>query len=138
MIAQSLCQSFKTEILNGVHNFTAHTFKIALYSSAANLSTTTTVYTATGEITGTGYTAGGATLVNIVPSLVEGVAVVGFAPAIWATSTFTVRGALIYNSSAANAAVMVLDFGTDRFISASDFTVTFPPLNQSDAILRIV
>lgn len=139
MILQALCQSFKIDLLNAVHNFATHTFKIALYSASANLSTTTTAYTTDGEIVGTGYVAGGVALTVVPPTLIEGIAVTSFQPANWAAATFTVRGALIYNDTAVgDPSVMVLDFGTDRTVTAADFTITFPAVNQSDAILRIV
>jgi hypothetical protein len=138
LIVQSLCQSFQTELLNGIHNFTSHTFKIALYTSVANLSATTTAYTTTGEMVGTNYTAGGIALTTVVPALIDMTTIVSFQPAVWANMTGTARGALIYNSSASDAAVMVLDFGFDRTATDQTFTVTFPAVNANDAILRMV
>ena len=138
MIVQSLCQSFQTELLNGIHDFTNHTFKLALYTSVANLSVTTTAYTSTGEMVGTNYTAGGVILTNVVPALIDTTTVVSFQPAVWANMTGTARGALLYNSSASDKAVMVLDFGFDRTATAQTFTVTFPAVNATDAILRMV
>jgi hypothetical protein len=139
-IVQSVPNSFKKELLEGKHDFTTSTgstFKIALYDSTASLTQSTTAYTATGEVTGTGYTAGGATLTNVTPVIASGVAYVDFADVTWSSSTITARGALIYNSSQSNAAVLVLDFGVDRSSSASDFTVTFPTAGAISGIIRI-
>lgn len=140
MIIQSLCSSFKVEILQGIHDFTASTgdtFKIALYTSSAQIGPNTTAYTATNEISGTGYVAGGATLTSITPVLVGSTAVGTFSPATWPAATFSARGAIIYNSTKANRAVMVLDFGSDRSVTASTFTVTFPVADAFNAILQV-
>lgn len=139
-ITQGLCNSFKTEILTAIHNFTASTgdtFKVALYTSSATLSSATTVYSTTNEVIGTNYTAGGNSLVSITPVLVGSTAVCNFNNTTWSTSTITARGALIYNSSKANRAVMVLDFGSDKSSTAGDFTIIFPTADASNAILRI-
>ena len=139
-ITQALCNSFKPEMLTGTHNFTASTgdvFKIALYTSAATLDASTTVYSATNETTGTGYTAGGNTLTSVTPVLSGSVAICDFVDSTWSTATITARGALIYNSSKSNKAVMVLDFGSDKSSSAGNFTVVFPTPDASNAILRI-
>lgn len=136
-----LCTSFKVEILKGVHNFTnatGDTFKIALYTSSATLDASTTAYSATNEVSGTGYTAGGNTLTNVTPTSSGTTAYLDFADTTWSSATITARGALIYNSSVAgNPAVAVLDFGADKSSSAGDFTVIFPTANASDAIVRI-
>lgn len=136
-----MCTSFKVELLKGVHNFSASggdTFKIALYTSAATLDATTTAYSSTNEISGTGYTAGGAALTNVDPTSTGTTAFVDFADATWASATITARGALIYNSSAAgNPAVAVLDFGADKSSSASNFTVVMPTADSSTAVVRI-
>jgi hypothetical protein len=136
-----MCTSFKVELLKGVHNFSASggdTFKIALYTSAATLDATTTAYSSTNEVSGTGYTAGGAALTNVDPTSTGTTAFVDFADATWASATITARGALIYNSSAAgNPAVAVLDFGADKSSSASNFTVVMPTADSSTAVVRI-
>lgn len=139
-ISQALCSSFKVELGLGLHNFTLTTgnvFKIALYTSSATLGAGTTVYSATNEISGTGYVAGGATLTNVTPVLSGTTAVFDFADVTWSSSTFTARGALIYNSTNGNRAVMVLDFGSDKTSTAGDFTIIFPAADASNAILRI-
>ena len=105
MISQTLCTSFKQQLLLAVHDFSTDTFKIALYTANANLGADTTVYTATGEITGTGYTAGGKILTGTTVSTSGTTAYVDFANAVWNPAAFTCRGALIYNASKSNKAV---------------------------------
>ena len=136
-ITQAVPSSFKLELSQGLHDFTADTFKIALYSSAASLDASTTVYTTTGEITGTGYVAGGQTLTVVTPVLSGTTAIIDFDNVTWTSATFTARGALIYNSSSSNKAVLVLDFGSDRSVTGTDFTVVFPTPDSSSAIIRI-
>jgi hypothetical protein len=134
-INQTQCTSFKLQLLQAVHDFTTDTFKIALYTSAASLGASTTVYTTTGEVVAAGYTAGGNTLTGVSVASSGTTAYVDFADATWTTST-TARGALIYNSSKADKAVAVLDFGADK-TSTNTFTVQMPPNTASDAIIRI-
>ena len=139
-ISQAICTSWLLELLRGVHDFrtTGDSFKIALYSSSANLSSATTAYTATGEVSGTGYTAGGATLTNVNPTSSGTTAYLDFADATWAASTITARGALIYNDTeAGDPAVCVLDFGSDKSSSASTFSIIFPAAAADSAIIRI-
>ena len=138
-ITQAMCTSFKSEALQGVHDFTTDTFKIALYTSSATLSAATTAYSATNEVSGTGYTAGGETLTVSGGSVSTSgtTAYVDFSDVTWSTATITARGALIYNSSQANKAVAVLDFGSDKTSTAGDFVVTMPTADASNAIIRI-
>lgn len=139
-ITQALCSSFKQELVTGTHNFTASTgdiFKIALYTSAATLGASTTAYTTTNEVVGTGYTAGGKNMVSVTPVLSGTTAICDFTDVTWSTVTLTARGALIYNSSKANRAVLVLDFGSDKTATAGDFTIIFPVADASNAIIRI-
>lgn len=139
-ISQAMCTSFKVELLQAVHNFTAstgNTFKIALYTSAATLGASTTAYSATNEVTGTGYTAGGNTLTNVTPTSSGTTAFTDFADTTWTTATITANGALIYNSSASNKAVAVLAFGADKTSTAGDFTIVFPTADASNAIIRL-
>jgi hypothetical protein len=135
MIQQGATTIFKLNLLNGVEDFTTNTYKIALYTALADLGPTTTVYTTTDEITGTGYVAGGKVLTNVVPAASNGVAFISFLNVTWNPASFTARGALIYNSTT-GAAVAVLDFGSDKTAS-STFTVTFPPATFNDAIIRV-
>ena len=136
-----LCTSFKVELLKGIHNFSASggdTFKIALYTSSATLDASTTAYSVTNEVSGSGYTAGGNTLTNIDPTSSGTTAFLDFDDTTWSTATITARGALIYNSTAAgNPAVAVLDFGADKTSTAGDFTVVFPTADASNAIVRV-
>lgn len=136
-IQQGQCTVFKKNCLSGLENFaagTSYVYKIALYTAFAELSYNTLIYTTTNEITGTGYTAGGNTLTPIVPATDEQVAYISFQNTTWNPASFTARGALIYNSTT-NAAVAVLDFGSDK-TATSTFTVTFPTANATDAIIR--
>lgn len=140
-ITQALCTSFKKELFEAIHDFNVagNTFKMALYTSSADLGPSTTAYTATNEITGTNYVAGGATLTNIDPANSGTVGYIDFADVSWSSATFSgVRGALIYNDTAAgDPAVCVLDFGSDKSVSAGTFTVQFPVAGASTAIVRI-
>ena len=132
-----VCTSFKEEILEGVHDFTSHTFKLALYTSSAAIDATTTAYSATNEVSGTGYSAGGATLTASNPTTSGTTAFVDFSDVAFSNSTITARGCLIYNSSASNKAVAVLDFGSDQTSSSSTFTIQFPAADATNAIVRI-
>jgi hypothetical protein len=148
-LSQTLATSFKVEILDGIHNFgvgvirattAADTFKIALYTTLATLNSTTTVYTTDNEVTGTGYVAGGNTLViSQAPTSTntETVAWLNFENSSWANATFSADGALIYNSTQGNKAVAVLNFGSTKTTTNQTFTVTFPASTSSAAIIRI-
>jgi hypothetical protein len=139
-IAQALCSSFKKELLEATHDFNAsggNTFKLALYTSSASLSAATTVYSTSGEVTGTGYTAGGKTLTKVDPAVSGTVGFVDFSNISWTTATFTARGALIYNSTNGNKAVAVLDFGGDKDVSIGTFAISFPTPSSTSAIIRI-
>ena len=140
-ITQAICTSFKQELMQGTHNFTASTgnsFKIALYTSSATLGATTTAYSATNEVSGTGYTATGAALTNVTPTTSSTTAYIDFSDVSWTSSTITARGAVIYNDTASgDPAVCVLDFGADKTSTAGTFTVQFPTADASNAIIRI-
>jgi len=138
-IAQGLTTIFKQNCLNGLENFSntsPYTYKIALYNANANLDNSTTIYTTTNEVTGTGYTAGGKALVPIAPAsnTTANTAYVSFNNVTWSPASFTCRGALIYNSTT-GAAVCVLNFGSDKTCTNS-FTVTFPADDASNAVIR--
>jgi hypothetical protein len=135
MIVQGQTTSFKKELYEAIHDFTTDTFKIALYTANATLNQDTTAYTDVGEITGTGYTATGQELQNATVSSASGVAYISFDNISWTSASFTVRGALIYNSSKANRSVAVLDFGSDK-VTNSTFTITFPANTSTSAIIR--
>ena len=145
-ITQAMCTSFKVELLNGIHAFgttvvrgatTADTMYMALYTSSATLDATTTAYTATNEVSGTGYVAGGQALTTVAPTSSGTTAYLDFNDETWTSSTITARGALIYNSDQSNKSVAVLDFGADKTSTAGDFTVVFPTADASNAIIRI-
>jgi hypothetical protein len=141
MISTALTTSFKKQLLEGKHNFSAaggNTFKIALYTSSAVIGAETTAYTAAGEITGAGYTAGGTTLTNVNPTTSGTTAYATFQTVSWPAATFTANGALIYNANAANASVVSLAFGSDQSVSNATFEIIFPTANASYAIIRIV
>jgi len=138
-ITQGMATSFKVQLLNGDQNFSADTFKLALYTSSATLGEGTTAYTTSGEVASTGnYTAGGNTLtVNVTPTSSGNVAYVSFANTSWANATITANGALIYNNTNANAAVAVLAFGGDKTSTNGTFAVNFPTADASSAIIRL-
>ena len=137
-ITQAFCNSAKTEILQGVHVIGTDALKIALYTSTATLDASTTVYSTTNEVVGTGYTAGGNTLAGATVSLSGSTAIVDFSDTAWTTATITARGALIYNSSKSNKAIAVLDFGADKTSTAGTFTIVFPTYDATNAIVRVV
>ena len=150
-----MCTSFKAELMLAVHDFRptgGDTFKLALYTSSASIDANTTAYSATNEVSGTNYTAGGGTLTNlgVVTSnntASTGVGYTDFSDLTFANATITARGALIYNSTPSansnanttltNAAVCVLDFGSDKTSTAGDFSIIFPAATNTTAIIRI-
>ena len=140
MIVQGQTTAFKQNLLSGLENFavgTPYTYKIALYDALANLDSSTTAYSATNEITGSGYVAGGQTLTIIPPNSNNSAytAWVSFQDVTWNPASFTCRGALIYNATT-GAAVAVLNFGSDK-TATSTFTVQFPTADATNAIIRI-
>jgi hypothetical protein len=122
-------------VLENFATGTTQVYRIALYTANAELNAATLVYTTLNEVVGTGYVAGGNVLTPIVPASSGSTAYVSFDNAIWLASSFLCRGALIYNSTT-NAAVAVLDFGSDKTASGT-FTVTFPPATATTAVIRI-
>jgi hypothetical protein len=140
-----MCTSFKQELLVGSHNFTASTgdtFKLAMYDNNASFTAATPDYTATNEVSGTGYSAGGGTLTNVTPTTSGTTALTDFADLTFSSSTITARGALIYNTTTGGGtgttdSIVVLDFGSDKSSSAGDFTIVFPTADASNAIIRI-
>jgi hypothetical protein len=145
-IAQTATTSFKVELPQGIHNFgptSPDTFKIALYTAAANLGPATAVYTTSGEVVGAGYVAGGNTLViNVTPVAANNALNIptsywSFANSSWTNATFTARGALIYNVTEGNKSVAVLDFGADKTVNNDTFQIIFPAPDANSAIIRI-
>lgn len=139
-IIQTLTTSFKVELAQGLHNFTASTgdvFKLALYTANADLGASTTAYTAAGEASGTNYTAGGIVLTNITPTFQGTTAYWTFDTATFTNVTLTTNGALIYNSTNGNRSVAVLNFGVNISKTAQDLVITFPAADATNAVLRI-
>ena len=140
-ITSAICNSFKTEILTGTHNFTASsgdTFNLALYTSSATLNKSTTAYTTSNEVSGSGYTAKGNALTSVTPVLSTDTAVCDFADTSFTSASFTARGCLIFNDSATgDPAVCAIAFGGDKTVSSGTFTIQFPTADASNAIIRI-
>ena len=143
-ITTAICNSFKQEILEAEHNFTAssgNTFNLALYDSSADLSKSTTAYTSSEEITntsGSAYSAKGNALTSVTPVLDSDTAVCDFADTSWTSASFTARGCLIFNDShSSDASVCAIDFGGDKTVTSGTFTVEFPAAAASTAIIQI-
>ena len=137
-ITQAVCNSFKQELLQGLHDLDGHTLKLALYTSSATLGPTTTAFSTTNESSGTNYTSGGATISNVAVSLSGTVAFVDFDDVSFSSATISdAAGALIYNSSASNRAIAVLDFGGTKSVSSGTLTVTLPSAAATTALIRI-
>ena len=143
-ITSAICNSFKQEILEAEHNFTAssgNTFNLALYDSSADLSKSTTAYTSSEEITntsGSAYSAKGNALTSVTPVLSTDTAICDFADTSWTSASFTARGCLIFNDShSSDAAVCAIDFGGDKTVTSGTFTVEFPAAAASTAIIQI-
>ena len=142
-ITSAICNSFKTEILKAVHNFTAssgNTFNIALYTSSATLNKSTTAYSSTNEIantSGSAYVAGGKALTSVTPALSTDTACCDFADISYTSASFTANGCLIYNDTNSDRAVCAVAFGSDKTVSSGTFTIQFPAADASNAIVRI-
>ena len=143
-ITSAICNSFKQEILEAEHNFTAstgNTFNLALYDSDASLGAGTTAYTTSEEITntsGTAYTAKGKALTSVTPTLDSSTAVCDFADVSWTSASFTARGCMIFNDShSTDASVCCIDFGGDKTATSGTFTIQFPAASATAAIIRI-
>ena len=136
-ITTAMCTSFRAELLQGIHA-SADVYKIALYTSIATLDATTTAYSATNEVVGTGYTAGGATLSGFSVTTSGTTAILDWTtdPS-WSNATITARGAMIYNSSKGNKAVAVWDFGADKASTSGTFTVILPTPDATNGLIKI-
>lgn len=136
-----MCTSFKKELMEAKHNFLlsgGDTFKLAMYTNSASFDASTTAYTATNEVSGTGYSAGGGTLTRVDPATSGTTAYTDFDDLTFSSSTITARGALIYNDTATgDPSVVVLDFGSDKSSTSGDFVIQFPTADASSAIIRI-
>ena len=139
-ITSTLTTSFKKELLEATHNFSAtggNSFKLALYTSSATLDATTTAYSSTNEASGTNYTATGAALTNVAPTSSGTTGFTDFSDLTFSNATVTARGCLIYNDTNSDKAVAAIDFGGDKTSTAGDFTIVFPAAAASTAIIRI-
>ena len=139
-MANIVPDSFKQELFLATHNFnttSGDTFKLALYTTVSGFSTGTTNYITTNEASGTGYSAGGTTLVNSTVTVAQNISFVSFNNATFSTATLTASCCLIYNSTQSNKAVVVLDFGGSKTSTNGDFTIQFPTANSTSAVLRI-
>jgi len=140
-ITSAICNTFKTQILTGVHNFTngGNQFKLALYTDQANLSKSTTQYITTAEVAnGNGYTTEGIVLTNVTPALSGDTACCDFADVSFTSASFTANGCLIYNETVAgDPAVCAVAFGGNKTVSSGTFTIQFPAADASNAIVRI-
>ena len=140
-MANTVCTSFKSELLSGVHDFATagDTFKLSLYTSSSTINNaSTTIYTTSDEVANSGsYTAGGGDLANQAVSTDGTTALVDFDDLSFTSATITARYALIYNSTDSNKAVCVLDFGTDQTSTSGTFTIQFPSAGASTAIIRV-
>ena len=139
-ISSAICNTFKTEVLKAVHNFTAssgNSFKLALYTSSASLGATTTAYSSTNEASGTNYTATGSALTNIAPTSSGTTGFTDFSDLTFSNATVTARGCLIYNDTNSDKAEASIDFGGDKTSTAGDFTIVFPAAAAGTAIIRI-
>jgi hypothetical protein len=142
-ITSAVCNSFKTEVLRAIHNFTqgGNSFKLALYTSSATINKSTTAYSSTNEISntaGSAYSAGGKALTNVTPALSGDTACCDFADISFTSASFTANGCLIYNDTASgDPAVCAIAFGGDKTVSSGTFTIQFPVADASNAILRI-
>ena len=143
-ITSAICNSFKTEVLQGIHNFTAssgNTFNIALYTSSATLNKSTTAYSTSNEIdntSGSAYSAKGKALTSVTPALSTDTACCDFNDISWTSASFTANGCLIFNDSASgDPAVCAIAFGSDKTVTSGTFTIQFPTADASNAIIRI-
>ena len=136
MIVQTQTTSFKAELYKAIHDLTTDTLKIALYTGNASLDASTTAYTTSNEVVGTGYTAGGVTITGVTVNSSGYTAYVSFNNPSWTSATFTARAGLIYNSSKANRSVAVLDFGADKTVTNYTFTINLPTNTATSALIR--
>ena len=134
-IVQTQTTSFKAELYEGIHDLLTDQIKIALYTSFADLNADTTAYSATNEISGTGYSATGKVMTGVTVQSSGTTAYVSFANVTWNPAVFTARCALIYNATKANRSVAVLDFGSDK-TATNTFTITMPANTPTAALIR--
>lgn len=132
-ITSAICNSYKKEIMEGVHS-SSDVYKIALFTNSASLDGSTSAYSSSNEVVGDGYTAGGVVLTNFSSGLSGSTAYITFADVVLSNATITARGCLIYNSSKSNKAVAVFSFGTDIQSVNGSFTIDFPAAGSASLI----
>lgn len=139
-IQQGQTLSFRSEIVQGGQDLSTDTLYMALYTAYATLNPSTTEYTTTNEVEGTGYDAGGVEItgVTINTDVATNTVYINFDNVSWPNANFTARGALIYNSSQDNKSVAILDFGSDKIFTSTNNTVTMPVNSATTALLRFV
>lgn len=135
-ITTAMSNSFKQELFQAIHNIGTHTFYTSLYTSSATLDATTTAYTATNEVSGTAYVAGGQALTGGTSGLSSGTAYITFNNVVWSAASFSSAGCMVYNSSASNRSCAVYNFGTTYTVSGGSFTLTWPAAGAT-AMIRI-
>lgn len=135
-ITTALCRSYLQEILQGVHE-AGDDYKIALFAGTATLNKSTTAYGTTGEISGTGYTAGGQSLTGFAVSLDGDTAILDFDDPVWPSATLTAGGALIYNASQSNKAVATFSFGGDVSSTNDNFSAPLPAADAANGLIRL-
>ncbi len=139
-ITTAMATSFKSELMTATHNFSVggNNFRLALFDGTATMDSTTTTYTGTNEVVGSGYTAGGQLLTNVAPTTSGTTAFTTFnSPLTWTAATFTAAGCQIYNSTNGNRSVGVFSFGSNIPVVSGNFTLSFPTANATAAVLRI-
>lgn len=138
-IRQGLTNSFKQDMLQAGQNVLTDTLKMALYTALSDIGSLTTAYTTSNEVVGTGYSAGGeiVTGATINTDVNTGTVYVNFDNVSWPGANFVARGALIYNVTAGNKSVAVLDFGSDKTFTAISNTVTMPANTATTALIRL-
>ncbi len=136
-IVQALANTFKEDLMDTTANLEANTLKVALYDNTATLSSATTAYATANEVSGSGYTAGGAAMTGMAVTLDGSTAIFDADNVSWANATITAQAAVIYNNSLSNAAIAVLDFGSVKTSTNGTFEIQFPNANASTALIRI-
>jgi len=136
-IVQALANTFKEDLMDTTANLEANTLKVALYDNTATLSSATTAYATANEVSGSGYTAGGAAMTGMAVTLDGSTAIFDADNVSWANATITAQAAVIYNNSFSNAAIAVLDFGGNKTSTNGTFEIQFPNANASTALVRI-
>lgn len=132
--------SFKVELMRALHDFasaTGNSFNGALYTGTATLDATVTSYATAGEISGTGYTAGGATMQMVTPTSSGTTAILDILDLSWTSASFTANALNVYNDTNSNRSVFSIAFGSDKTVSSGTFSIVWPTADASNAIIRL-